>query len=904
MRIAQLVPRDALASLHSSSGGLTSAEAERRRNEYGLNRIERIRGEPLWRQLAREFVHFFALVLWLAAAMAFFAEYHDPGQGMATLGAAIVGVILINGSFSFWQAYRAERAMAALTRLLPQQVTVLRDGRATRLHAEQLVPGDVVLVQEGDSVPADCRLLEADGLRVSLATLTGESLAQTRTPEASEAADRLSAPNLLLAGTTAVAGHGRALVFATGMHTEFGKIARLTQTGSDGHSPLQREIIHLSRQLALLAMAIGVLFFLLGQALGLPLWGNLIFAIGIIVANVPEGLLPSVTLALAMATQRMARQNALIRHLPAVEALGAATVICTDKTGTLTLNHMTVRQLFVAGEALDLPLPSDRLERCRPLLDVARHCHSLREVSEGSRLSVLGDPMEVALVELGRQARDDAGHATRIHEFAFDTTRRRMSTVHDLAEGRLLYCKGAPEVLLPLCSQALTADGVQPLDEAQRERLRQAQEDMAARGLRVLALAWRRVGGEALRVELESELIHAGLVGIEDPPRAEVPEAIRRCRGAGIQVIMLTGDHPVTASAIAREIGLVTGAAPRVISGDDLRHLSESQLQFALDAPEVLFARVTADQKLLVVEALQRKGQVVAVTGDGVNDAPALKRADIGIAMGIGGTDVAREAADMVLLDDNFASIVKAVEEGRAVYANIRKFLTYILSSNIPELVPYLAFVVLPIPLPLTIIQILAVDLGTDMLPALALGAERPDPQCMQRPPRPRAERLLSWPLLARAYLFLGPLEALAGMSLFFLVLAWGGWEYGTPLPRLDPLYLQATGACLAAIVVMQVANLLACRSPTESLLKSGVDGNPLGGNPLLLWGIACELLLIAAIIYTPLGQSLFGTAALPAEAWLAMLPFALGLLLLEEARKGWMRRRRRRDAAPVADGG
>ena len=886
MNITQLAPRDALSSLHSSSGGLSSAEAARRRGEFGANRIERILGEPLWLQFAREFVHFFAVVLWLAAALAFFAEYHDPGQGMATLGAAIVGVILINGSFSFWQAYHAERAMAALTRLLPQQVTVLRDGHACRLDAEQLVPGDVVLVQEGDSVPADCRVLEASSLRVSLATLTGESLAQTRTPDASAAADRLAAPNLLLAGTTAVSGHGRALVFATGMHTEFGKIARLTQTGGEGQSLLRQEIARLSRLLVLLAAGIGVLFFLIGHVLGLPFWGNLIFAIGIIVALVPEGLLPTVTLALAMATQRMARHNALIRHLPAVETLGAATVICTDKTGTLTLNRMAVCQLFVAGEPLDLPLPGDRLERCRPLLDVARHCHSLREVAEGTRLSVLGDPMEVALVELGRQARDDAGLATRLHEFAFDTTRRRMSTVHDLAEGRFLYCKGAPEVLLPLCSQVLTSEGVQPLDEAQRERLRQAQEDMAARGLRVLALAWRRVDGEALRIELESELIHAGLVGIEDPPRAEVPEAIRRCRGAGIQVIMLTGDHPVTACAIAREIGLVTGEAPRVIRGDDLHHLSESQLQFALDAPEVLFARVTADQKLLVIEALQRKGQVVAVTGDGVNDAPALKRADIGIAMGISGTDVAREAADMVLLDDNFASIVKAVEEGRAVYANIRKFLTYILSSNLAELVPYLAFVLLPIPLPLTIIQILAVDLGTNMLPALALGAERADPQCMQQPPRPRAARLLSWPLLARAYLFLGVCEAVAGMSLFFLLLAWGDWAYGTPLARLDPLYRQATGACLAAIVVMQVANVLACRSPTESLLTTGVRGNR-----LLLWGIAFELLLILAIVYTPPGQALFGTAALPATAWLAMLPFAAGLLLLEELRKAWVRR-------------
>ena len=886
MRITQLSPREALASLRSSAGGLSTAEARRRQSEYGANRIEHIRGAPLWLQFAREFVHFFALILWLAAGLAFFAESREPGQGMTTLGWAILGVIAINGSFSFWQAYRAERAIAALSRLLPQQVTVLRDGRACRLHAEALVPGDVVLVQEGDSVPADCRLLEADGLRLSLATLTGESLPQARSAEASEVAEPFAAPNLLLAGTAVVAGHGRALVFASGMRTEFGKIARLTQTGGEGRSPLQEEIVRLSRLIAAIAVGIGVLFFLIGHALGQPFWGNLTFAIGIIVALVPEGLLPTVTLALAMATQRMARKQALIRHLSAVEALGAATVICTDKTGTLTVNRMTVRQLYVGASRLELPLDAAQRRRCRPLLAVARHCHALREVSEGGHQQVLGDPMEVALVELAREAGEDAGHASRIHELPFDTARQRMSTVHQLPEGRQLFCKGAPEVVLALCSRMLDDDGLRELDELRRVRLRAAHEDMAGRGLRVLALAWRELAGEPLGAELENELVFAGLVGIEDPPRAEVPDAVRRCRAAGIKVIMLTGDHPVTASAIAREIGLLDAAPPRVITGPELAHLSDSQLQFALDAPQLLFARVSADQKLRVVEALQRKGEVVAATGDGVNDAPALKRADIGIAMGVIGTDVAREAADMVLLDDNFASIVTAVEEGRTVYANIRKFLTYILSSNLAELVPYLAFVLLRIPLPLTIIQILAVDLGTNMLPALALGAERADPQVMQRPPRRRDEHLLSWPLLAHAYLFLGPLEALAALSLFFLVLDWGGWRYGSQLARLDPLYLQATGACLAAIVVMQVANVLVCRSPTASLRDTG-----LRGNPLLLWGIASELALIAALVYTPWGQALFGTAALPAAAWLAMLPFALLLLLLEEARK-WLVRR------------
>ena len=423
MRITQLSPREALASLRSSAGGLSTAEARRRQSEYGANRIEHIRGAPLWLQFAREFVHFFALILWLAAGLAFFAESREPGQGMTTLGWAILGVIAINGSFSFWQAYRAERAIAALSRLLPQQVTVLRDGRACRLHAEALVPGDVVLVQEGDSVPADCRLLEADGLRLSLATLTGESLPQARSAEASEVAEPFAAPNLLLAGTAVVAGHGRALVFASGMRTEFGKITRLTQTGGEGRSPLQEEIVRLSRLIAAIAVGIGVLFFLIGHALGQPFWGNLTFAIGIIVALVPEGLLPTVTLALAMATQRMARKQALIRHLSAVEALGAATVICTDKTGTLTVNRMTVRQLYVGASRLELPLDAAQRRRCRPLLAVARHCHALREVSEGGRLQVLGDPMEVALVELAREAGEDAGHASRIHELPFDTAR-------------------------------------------------------------------------------------------------------------------------------------------------------------------------------------------------------------------------------------------------------------------------------------------------------------------------------------------------------------------------------------------------------------------------------------------------------------------------------------------------
>jgi calcium-translocating P-type ATPase len=886
MRITQLPADAALASLRSSRDGLASGEAARRLAEYGPNRVEEAKREPLVLRFARQLTHFFALILWIGAGLAFLADVHDPGRGMATLGFAIIGVILINGVFSFWQEYRAERAVAALKALLPRQATVLRDGRAARLAAEELVPGDVILVQAGDDVPADCRLIEAFGLLVNLATLTGESTASPRVTDAVGEADLLRSRNALLAGTAVMSGEGKALVFATGMRTEFGKIAQLTQTAEAPPSPLQVEIARLSRFVAALSVLLGTVFFAIGQLLGLGFWASFLFGIGIIVANVPEGLLPTVTLALAMATQRMAKRNALIRHLPAAETLGCATVIVTDKTGTLTENRMSARRAFFADGPRDLDgLDRALVEAHRPFLEAARHCHNVREVSENGAQRLYGDPTEVALVELARRALGPGAPCARADEVPFDTDRMRMSTIHDAPAGRVLYCKGALESVLPRCGAVHTPEGIQPMTGAVREEFLAAQDEMAERGLRILALAFRALAANLDRARWEEELVLAGLVGLEDPPRREVPDAIAKCAAAGIRVIMVTGDHPNTASAIAREIGL--GGAPVAVTGDQVLHMSDTQLQLALDAPEALFARVSADQKLRIVDALKRKGHVVAVTGDGVNDAPALKRADIGIAMGVVGTDVAREAADMILLDDNFASIVAAIEEGRAVFQNIRKFLTYILTSNIPEAVPYLAFVLFRIPLPLTIIQILAVDLGTDMLPALALGAEKPAADTMQRPPRSRAERLLTWPLAARAYLWLGMMEAAAAMAAFFSVLHASGWQYGEALAPRDPLYLQATAACLAAIVVTQVVNVFMCRDAVRSAFGLAV-------NPFILWGVAFEVVLILAIMYTPWGNAIFGTAPIPGAAWLFMLPFAAAMLALEEARKALVRARAR----------
>ncbi|MDO8264724.1 MAG: cation-transporting P-type ATPase [Gallionella sp.] len=862
------------AHLNSGAQGLVQAEAVQRLAKYGANQIEEIAGQSFVGRLLKEFTHFFALILWLAAALAFVAEWKAPGQGMAMLGYAVLGVILINGLFSFWQEYRAEKALTALRNLLPRHTTALRDGRAVQLPVAELVPGDVVVLAAGDDVPADCRLIEAFGVRVNTANLTGESRPKSRdttaTPEDLAALRR----DILHAGTSLISGEAKAMVYATGMHTEFGNIARLTQAAREPLSPLQKEIARLSRLVALFAILLGAVFFLIGQVIGLSFWANLVFAIGIIVANVPEGLLPTVTLSLAMATQRMAKKNALVRHLPAVETLGAASVICSDKTGTLTQNRMSIRQVFYSG----VLRAHGELTAAEPLFDIMRHCHDLRRVEQNGQAVWQGDPMEVALLH---GVPPEGTTHPRLGEIPFDTERKRMSVICDTPQGHMLYCKGAPETVLPLCSTTLQAGEHVPLDAAGRIPLLAMQEQMTEQGLRVIALAYRSLPQH--NTQPESELVFAGLVGLVDPPRPGVAEAIGICHTAGIRVIMVTGDHPHTASALAREIGLAQN--PLAVTGDKLRTLSDTDLQLLLDEPDLIFARTSADQKMRIVQALQRKGEIVAVTGDGVNDAPALKCADVGIAMGISGTDVAKEAADIILLDDHFATIVSAIEEGRAVYDNVRKFLTYILTSNVPEMVPYLAFVLFKIPLPLTIIQILAVDLGTDMLPALALGAEKPDPAVMQRPPRLRSERLLDRGTLLRAYLFLGPLEAVAGMAAFFFVLHGAGWQFGTVLGHHDNLYLQATTACLSAIIAMQMVNVFLCRHSSMSVFNRGHRFNR-----MIVYGIVFELLLLLFIVYTPWGNALFGTAPLTAGVWIVIIAFMPGMLLLEEVRKALAR--------------
>lgn len=880
MKINELTSDQVFASLVTSARGLSVEEAGKRLAEFGRNEIRRVRRRPLMVRFLEQFTHFLAVLLWIAAGLSFLSAYYHPEEGMLTLGLAIVAVIIVNAAFTFLQEYRAERALDALKRLLPFQVRVMRSGTERNVAVDELVPGDVVMLSEGDKVPADIRLIEVHGLRVNNASLTGEAEPVARRTDPAPG-DPITSPNVAFAGTSVVSGRGTGVVYATGMRSEFGRIAQLTGSVTPGLSPLQREIVKITRIVAAIAVVMGIVFFGFGHLAGRSFWDNFLFAVGIIVANVPEGLLPTVTLALAMGSQRMARRNALIRTLTSVETLGSVSVICTDKTGTLTRNRMAAAQLWTDEKLLppDAPVAGSAH---RHLLLCAALCSNASIDDSGER----GDPTETALLRMARQkAPTPAAH--RLMEIPFDADRKMMSTVNVVEGETFVFTKGALERVVPLCARIMIEDRPAVLDETYRSDITHAYHVLMDMGLRVLAFAFRSAP-EAPPDEssVERDLVFLGLVGLQDPPRPEVPDAVAKCREAGIRIIMITGDASRTAVAIARQIGLVRGT-PLVIESAEFALLRDRELKDTLKHPEIIFSRMTPKHKMRVVSLLKDEGETVAVTGDGVNDAPALRRADIGIAMGVSGTDVAKEAADMVLLDDNFATIVNAVEEGRAVYDNIRKFMSYIFASNIPEIVPYLAYILFRIPLPLTVVQILAVDLGTDMLPALALGSERPTPGIMRRPPRKRTEHLLSVGLLARSYLFLGPIEAAACLFGFFWVLNSGGWEWGSALGAADPLYLQATTACLTAIIITQVANVFACRSFRESLFSIGVFTNR-----LVFLGIAAELLLQLFIVYHPWGQAVFGTAALPLRAWLVLLPFAPALIAAEELRKVFVRKR------------
>ena len=913
---------DLLAALQTDGhSGLSAAEAGARLERYGPNELAAEKKVPAWRKFLAEFQDILVILLLVAAAISAALWLHERESALPYEAIAILAVMVLNAVMGYVQESRAESAVAALRQMAAAKAQVVRDGVRQTVPASEVVPGDVLLIEEGDTIPADARVIQSTALHTAEAALTGESLPVAKDVDAIDAdigvGDR---QNMVFSGTAATYGRGRAVVVATGMQTEMGRIAGLLKEAPAETTPLQRELDRVGKILGLLVVAIAVVMIvtivLVEDVRGFSqLFDVLILGVALAVAAVPEGLPAIVTAVLAIGVQRMARRNAIVRRLGAVETLGSADVIASDKTGTLTKNEMTVRAVVTAsghvtfggtgyapdgdvgregGGAVDGALRIE-LDRALTVADRANNAH-LHE--QDGRWTVQGDPTEGALIvaarKAGLRAEELAARFERVGEVPFSSERKVMSTVHADAERPervLLFTKGAADVLLARCSQELVGDGTRPLDDGRRAEIRQTNDRLAGGALRTLGVAYRAIpagspGLEEVDERIERDLVFAGLVGMIDPPRDEAKAAVARAKDAGIRPVMITGDHPMTAAVIARELGIARDG--RAVTGAEIDALDDAALVAAARKTPV-YARVNPEHKLRIVKALQQDGAVVAMTGDGVNDAPALKTADIGVAMGVTGTDVSKEAADMVLIDDNFASIVAAVEDGRAIFSNIRKFLRYLLSSNIGEVMTMFSGVLLApvmglhlgegaVVLPLLATQLLWINLVTDGAPALALGVDPVDPRVMSRPPRPKGERVITGRMWT-GIIFVGAVMAAGTL----LVLDWsmpGGLIEGSGSLR----YAQTMA--FTTLVLFQLFNVFNARSDEQSAFR-GLFANRLA------WGaVAVSLVLQAGVIYVPFLQKAFSTVALGPGDWLRATIVASSVLWLRELTKAASRSR------------
>jgi P-type Ca2+ transporter type 2C len=860
--------------------GLTDAEAKRRLADYGPNELEAARAVAPWKLLLEQFKNVLILILLVAVGLSIVL-------GHATEAIVIGAIVLLAALLGFVQEYRAERALEALRELAAPTATVLRAGEEVDVPARELVPGDVMLLRAGDKAPADGRLAEAVNLRVEESALTGESMpVEKQTAELD--GDDLSVgdrTNMVYSGTAIAYGRGSALVVATGMETEFGGIARMLESIERTKTPLQLSLDRVAMILARAAIVVVLLVVSLGLLRGQPLLDMLLFGVALAVAIVPEALPAVITISLTLAAQRMIRRNALVRRLPAIETLGSVSVICTDKTGTLTKDEMTVRRIFFAGELFEVSgagyEPEGAFSRNGSPVDPPR---PLREALKAALLSsdaqllrggtdgqwqVRGDPTEgallVAAAKAGLDHADVRTRFPRVEEIPFTSESKRMTTLHETPDGIVAYAKGAPEVVLPSCTRQLAAEGEVELDADARTALLERAQDLAGQALRVLAVARRSA---ATRANAERDLTLLALIGMIDPPRPEARRAVERCKQAGVTPVMITGDHPLTAEAIASELGILTGG--RAVTGAELESMDDAELEREIETIQV-YARVSPLHKLRVVTALQQKGYSVAVTGDGVNDAPALKKADIGVAMGITGTDVAKEAAAMTLTDDNFASIVAAVEEGRGVFANIKKYLMYLLAANLGEIGLLLGASVAGKPLPLSAVQILYVNLATDGLPALALSVDPAERDLMRRPPRSRSEGIFTRPVVTLIAVG-GAWSAVATLGLFVWALSAG------------KALAEAMTMTFATLVLIEFFKAYSFRSDRNSVLVQPFANKWL--NLAILW----ELALLALLINVPFLQDAFGTRALSLETWLLIAAVAFTIIPVLEAAKRALR--------------
>jgi Ca2+-transporting ATPase len=867
-----------MSELATSRGGLNSNEAQRRLTEHGPNELEGAAKISPWAILFEQFNDVLIIILLVATVLSIFL-----GHGIEAV--AIMVIVLFAVLLGFVQEYRAERAIEALRQMAAPMASVLRDGVEVEVPARDVVPGDMVLLSAGDKIPADSRLVEAINLQVDEATLTGESL------PVEKHTDPLPDPelgpgdrkNMAYAGTAATYGRGLAVVVATGMNTEFGKIAQMLQTVETGRTPLQENLDKVGHQLARAAFVVVAIIVALGLFRGQPFVEMLIFGIALAVAVVPEALPAVVTISLAIGVQRMVKRNALVRRLPAVETLGRTSVICSDKTGTLTKDEMTLRRIYVAGQMIEVSgtgyEPRGDFSRNGQVIDSFGPMERLLEAGTlasdatilnkgaGDRFEIRGDPTEGALVvaaaKAGLRKPDLDAKYPRVNEIPFTSETKRMTTLNTTPAGLVAYSKGAPEIILESSTKLLTEDGVTDLDEARREAVLEVGQQMASEALRVLGVAYKP---EPTLADAEQEMVFLGLVGMIDPPRPEARAAIETCEQAGIRPVMITGDHPLTAQAVASELGLLRNG--RVITGPELELMSDEDFEREVEKIEV-YARVSPAHKLRVVSALQKNGYIAAMTGDGVNDAPALKKADIGIAMGITGTDVTKEAAAMTLTDDNFASIVAAVEEGRGIFGNIKKYLMYLLSSNIGEIGLMAGATLAGLPLPLSAVQILYVNLATDGLPALALSVDPPEEDLMKRKPQRAETGIFTRPVVSLMIVG-GVWSTIINLGLF----AWARTSGRSTAEAMTMTFV--------SLVLIQFFKAYNFRSDRHSVLHRPFANKWL--NLAIIW----ELLLLILIVYIPFMHEPFGTFSLPAVDWAIVLVLSVTIVPVLEIAK-WM---------------
>lgn len=876
---------DTISALGSSGSGLPAEEAAARLETYGPNEISEFKKISALEILAGQFKNVLMLILLVAAGISF-----ALGHNIEAVAITIIAFFAI--TLGFIQEYRAERAIEALREMAAPLASVMRDGHEQEINSGLVVPGDLIIVRQGCKIPADARIVESFNLLTEEASLTGESMSSEKSAgfignHEIPLGDR---KNMLYAGTSVSAGRGKAMVVATGMNAEYGKIAGMIQSVEESGTPLQENMDRTGRVLVRAALAIVVLIAALGVLRGQPVIEMFIFAVALAVAVVPEALPAVVTISLAIGAQRMTKRHALIRRLPAVETLGCTSVICSDKTGTLTRDEMTVRKIFCSGKFYEVSgegyspvgdflengshvYPPDQLMELLRAAVLCSDAHILQE-GFGQTWKSRGDTTEAAMVTAAAKAdlekADLDSKYPRIDEIPFSSETKRMLTLHEHPEGNMVFCKGAPEIILKTCSFFMGPEGKMPLDDARRGEIREAALSMAKEALRILAVAEK---AEETLVYPGKDMVFLGLIGMMDPPRSETGASIKTCREAGIKTVMITGDHPITAEAIAKEIGL-TGSGdgqPRIVTGVELDSMTDETLEKEAESLDV-YARVSPAHKLRIVSALQNKGHVVAMTGDGVNDAPALKKADIGIAMGITGTDVTKEASDMTLTDDNFASIVSAVRVGRGIFGNIKKYLMYLLSSNIGEIGLMATASVAGLPLPLSAVQILYVNLATDGLPALALALDPEEKDIMSRKPRDPSSGIFTRPVVI-LMLAGGIWSTIVNLGLFI-------WAINSGRSKEEAMTMT-----FVSLVLIQFFKAYNFRSDRESVFVSPFD------NKWLNYAIAWELAMLCLVIYVPFFRTLFGVFCLNMNDWIIIILLALSVSPVLEAFK-WMERK------------